>query len=118
MELTEALLKKVVLVSSILGIVTLYLYSGTITVDTVDSLEGVHEESEVRIVGEVLAVSQLEKVAFVTLGRETIEETEIVLFLDRELLLEAGDIVSIVGTTEEYEGEMQLVASSVVLVSE
>ncbi|MBT4446445.1 hypothetical protein HOA92_03055 [archaeon] len=117
MQLTETLLKKVVLCSSLIGLVFLYLYSGTITVDTVDTLDGIREQSEVKISGEVISVSQLEKVAFVTIGFEKLETTDVVLFLDRDLLLSSGDTVEITGTTEEYNGEMQLVASSVVRVS-
>ncbi len=116
MKLTEELLKKIVITGSIIGILFLYWFAGSISLDPISSLDGVPKDTEVKLSGEVLSVSQTEKVAFVTIANYAIEATEVVVFKDRDILLSEGDYIEVVGTTEEYQGEMELIASSIVVV--
>lgn len=116
MQLSESLLKKIVISGSIIGIVFLYWFSGQVTLDPIASLDGVKEDSEVRLQGEVLRVTQTDKVAFIEIANQKVEVSEVIVFKDKDLWLNQGDFVDIVGTTEEYEGEMELIASTIELM--
>lgn len=116
MQLSEELLKKIVITGSLAGIVFLYCFAGTISLDPIASLDGVPKDTEVKLSGKVLSVSQSEKVAFIEIANQAIEITDVVVFKDHDIWLTEGDYVEIVGTTEEYEGEMELIASSIEVV--
>ncbi|MAG60294.1 hypothetical protein CL619_00760 [archaeon] len=116
MQLNEELLKKIVISGSIIGIVFLYWFAGTITLDPIASLEGIPKDTEVKLTGEVLSVSQTEKVAFISVANQAIKITEVVVFKDHDIWLDSGDYVEIVGTTEEYEGKMELIASTITVL--
>ena len=113
MQLSETLLKKLAISGALLGIILLYFYSGTIQFDTVESLERVRPDTEIVLTGKILRVSQTEKVAFVQVANEVIDVSDVIVFKDRNLTLAEGDAVKILGTTEIYEGETQLVASRI-----
>ena len=116
MQLSEAFLKKLAMSGAVLGIFILYLYSGSISFDSVETLDTVRPDTEVKLSGEVLRVSQTEKVAFVQVANEVIDVSDVVVFKDRNLTLATGDKIEVIGTTELREGEMQLIANQILLL--
>ena len=91
------------------------MYSGTVRLDPIRSLEGIAKDSEVNLQGEVISVSQTDTVAFVEVANEAVVVTDVVVFKDRDIWLHAGDYIEVVGTTEEYQGEMEIIASEMIV---
>ena len=113
MDISAKQLTRLVIITSFIGLAILFFYSGNLELDPISSLDGLREDSAVVIRGKVGRVTQLDKVAFMEVENEKIEETTVVLFTDRDVWLHQGDYVEILGTLEEYEGEMEVIGHSV-----
>ncbi|MBT4604931.1 hypothetical protein HOC01_04785 [archaeon] len=112
-NISEKQLTRIVIISAFVGLVLLFFYSGNLELDPISSLDGLREDTAVVIRGKVGRVTQLEKVAFMEVENEKIEETTVVLFTNYDVWLNEGDYVEILGTLEEYEGKMEVIGHNV-----
>ncbi|MBT4650998.1 hypothetical protein HOC13_00565 [Candidatus Woesearchaeota archaeon] len=110
----ENTLKKVSLLVAVLGLLGLWLIASEVDLGVVESIEGVPEGDEVLVKGFVSRVSDVEKVMFLEVENQKVEETTIVLFKDSEIFLEEGDYVEVTGTVEDYNGKKEVIANKVV----
>ncbi len=107
-------LLKISLGVGLLGVLVLYFLSSGISLEAVENINTIEEEEEVKVTGVVGKVSEQEKVVFIKIWNEKIEEINVVLFKEGEIDLKEGDYVEITGTVEEYEGEKELIGNEVV----
>ena len=110
----ENTLKKVSLLVAVLGLLGLWLIASEVDLGVVESIEGVPAGDEVLVKGFVSRVSDVEKVMFLEVENQKVEETTIVLFKDSEIFLEEGDYVEVTGTVEDYNGKKEVIANKVV----
>lgn len=110
----EKTLLKVSLVVGLLGIMFLYFVSSGIDLETIDGLEDVEAEEEVKVNGVLGRVTETEKVIFLEVLNEKVEKIDVVLFKEGEISLSEGDYVEILGTVEEYNGEKEVIGNKVV----
>ncbi len=113
MEISEEKLKKLAFIFGLLGLIILFFYSGNISLMPVSSLEGYSKDNAIVLQGKVSSVSWHDEVAFLELEAQKTEVTPVLLFVDRELWINTGDYVEILGTVEEYEGELEVIGHSV-----
>ncbi len=113
-NMEEKTLLKVSLIVVLLGITALYLVSSKIDLNVIESLDGIEEEAEVKISGVLGRVTETDKVIFLEIFNQKIEETEVVLFKDGEIDLSEGDYVEISGTVEDYLGKKEVIGNKVV----
>ena len=114
LEMEEKTLKKVSLLVAVLGLLGLWLIASEVDFSFVESIEGIPDGDEVLVKGFVSRVSDVEKVMFLEVENQKVEETTIVLFKDSEIFLEEGDYVEVTGTVEDYEGKKEVIANKVV----
>tara|TARA_Y100000310_G_C20638248_1_gene792413 strand:- start:307 stop:651 length:345 start_codon:yes stop_codon:yes gene_type:complete len=110
----EKTLLKLALVVSLGGILLLYFLSSGIDLEAVPGIEEVEENTEVKVVGKLGKVKELDNVAFLEIWREKIMKTTVVLFKDSNISLKKGDYVEITGTVEDYEGKKEVIGNKVV----
>ncbi len=111
----EKSLLKIALICSLIGIFVLYLVSEKISIDEIkiEDLENRDIGDNVKIVGRVEQISNLDKVAFLKIGQMKTENIDVILFKDRDIELRKGDYVEIIGEIDDYEGKRQLIANIV-----
>ena len=82
----EKTLFKIAILCTVVGLLVLFFFSSHIEVDSIDvsRIDATDIDSEVRVVGKVLSVSSTEKVMFLSVGQEKIEDVDVVLFKDSD----------------------------------
>lgn len=109
--MTDRNILKFAFIFSLIGIFALYLISQSIEIPD-SSISDIGKDSFVKIKGIVDSVYETEKVAFVKVIQP--EQIEVVLFKENEFLdIQEGDYIEVSGTSEEYEGETQIVGNVV-----
>lgn len=114
----EKTLLKIALICTIVGLIVLYFISSNITIQEVD-LSRIDETDigdDIKLIGRVEKVSDVEKVMFLDVGQQKIESISVILFKDSDIAISEGDYVEIIGEIEEYEGERQVIANKVRLI--
>ena len=111
----EKALTKIALITTLLGLVGLFVLSTSteVPVSTADSLAEEADGKTVKIRGVIIESRDLEKVAFLTVAEEKMETTTVVLFKDHPLDLSEGAYVEIEGTLETYKGEKEIIANKI-----
>jgi len=109
----EKTLLKVAIFVSIIGLILLFFFTEEIKLVPTGNFDELKVEEEVMVQGRVSKVSQMEKVAFLEVDNEKVEKTKVILFKDHDVWLKAGDYVEVIGTVEEYENEMEIIANKV-----
>ena len=112
----EKTLFKIALVCSVIGLAVLFFVSDNISIDSVDvsSLDSTDIGHEVKVIGSVSKVSSTDKVVFLTVGQQKVEDVSVVLFKDSsDILIKKGDVVELVGTVDDYEGSINIIANAV-----
>ncbi|MBN1385879.1 OB-fold nucleic acid binding domain-containing protein [Candidatus Woesearchaeota archaeon] len=112
----EKLLLKGALIGSIIGLIGLLVTGATSeSIKDYENKEMLDYGSEMRAEGVIDSISSNGNMSFITLKRET--ELGIILFDSYPLPLEKGDRIEIRGTLDEYNGEDELIASEIRLIS-
>jgi len=106
-------LLRIALVCSLLGIFILYLVSDNINVDerSISKINKDNVDEYVKIKGKVSKITDLEKVMFI----EVIQPSSmtVVVFKEENISLNEDDYIEVIGKTEDYEGEMEVIAHRV-----
>lgn len=107
----ESTLLKIALLVSLVGIIILFSISENITIDekTINQLDRTDEEVLLR--GIVTRVTELETVSFIEITQEN--KITVVLFKDYPIDLKEGEVVEVIGKTEEYKGEFEIIGKEV-----
>ena len=107
----ESTLLKIAFVCSLAGIVILFLISDNIEISekTINQLDRMGED--VIIKGTVTKITEMDAVSFIELSQNN--KIVIVLFKDYPIDLEKGEVVEVIGKTEEYNGELELIGKEV-----
>jgi hypothetical protein len=113
-QMQEKTLLKISLLTGIIGIIFLYLVSIAIELPTVQKIDRLAEETEVKLSGIIGKVTSKDQVAFLEVMNEKIEKTDVILFKDQDIYLGEGDYVEITGTIEDYQGRKELVGNKIV----
>ena len=111
----ENTLYKVSVLIAILGLGFLYLYAEEAELPFVNNLEDVSPQQKVKIEGTLTRLRQADKVMFLQVQGERIETLDIVFFPQETVFLHEGDRVEVEGTVEEYQGQKEIIAESIVI---
>ncbi len=113
----EKTLFKLALICSIVGLVVLFFISSNINVQEIDvgKITDSDVGKEVRVIGKILRVSDTEKVMFLEVGQEKVDDVSVVLFKEEPINLKEGDYVELLGEIDEYNGEYNIIANAVKL---
>jgi len=115
-EMNDEMLKRIALVGAIVGLLLTALISGNNTQATlISTIDAVPEGKEIKLTGFVESVSDLGKVMYITIGEQKIEKTNAVLFKSGDVQLIEGQIVTITGTVDSYNGEIQVIGNRIEL---
>ena len=101
------------LATSILGIILLFFITDEINLQEVGSINHISIDQDITISGKVNRVTQTDKVAFLQIANEKVEQIDVVLFKPEYVMLKEGDYVEIEGSTDEYEGKSQIIGNQV-----
>lgn len=116
--MNETTLLKLSMIVATLSLVLLYFYTTSITLDPITSLDTIEPKSTVKLQGTISKIDQQhEKMAFLTVDNEVIQSTKIVLFKNKNISLEKGDIIQIIGSVEEYKGEKEIIGNRVEIIT-
>ncbi len=109
----ESTLLKIALISAILGTAALYFIAGQIEVNekSIDKITSDYIQSDVKIIGHVMKISETDKVAYVDVAQP--KSISVVVFKDGKLQLKENDYIEVTGMVEEYEGNLQLIANEI-----
>ncbi len=109
----ERTLLKLSLLCSVVGLITLFWVSSTVSVETIaiDKVDGTSPYA-IKVYGTVASVRS------VGVGQviEITQPSSIEVFLSDPAALERGDIVEVIGRAEQYQGNAQLIAERVRVV--
>ena len=111
----EKTLFKIALICSIVGLCVLFFISSSIKIGEIDvgKITDSDVGKEVRVIGIVNRVSDTEKVMFLEVGQEKVEDISVVLFKEEAINLKEGDYVELLGELDEYDGEYSIIANAV-----
>ena len=109
----ESNLLRIALVSSLVGLVILFLISGNIEVQhsAVVDLNEMAAEQDVKITGVISSVKDLGKIMI--LGVAQPQTIDVMLFKEGEIKLQKGDFVELTGELREYRGKKEIIASKI-----
>jgi aspartyl/asparaginyl-tRNA synthetase len=113
--LKEKSLFKVAMICSIIGLAALFFVSEKIEVKEIDigKITDSDVGKEVRVLGRVKRVSDTDKVMFLEVGQEKVEDISVVLFKEKKIDIEEGDYVELIGELDKYNGEYSIIANAV-----
>ena len=116
--MNEKILLKIALVCSIFGLFILFIFSDNISISEKDisKIEDEKIGSDVKVIGRVSKVTNTDKVVFLEIYQEKIEEVTVVLFKDQNITLTPGMRVEITGSIEDYDGKVEIIGNKVVLI--
>lgn len=105
-------LLKIAIISSVLGIMLLFLLSSKEIVGElqIGRLDETYLEQNVRITGTIQRFSEYEKIAYLNITQENSVKVVIFKKPDQEFNFTQGDKVEILGKVDEYNG-LQIIAN-------
>ncbi len=110
----EKTLFVVSLVIAVLGLLFLFFYAEEVDIRSVGQLDTALPQEQVLVQGIVTRMGGNDKVLFLEIAGERVENIEVIVFKEEDIYLQEGDYVEITGTVEEYQGKKEVVASTVV----
>ena len=113
--MNESLLYKISLAAMILGLSFLYIYAEEVQLPVENNIEYISPSEKIRIEGVLTKLSQSEKVMFLQVQGERIEQLDVVFFPKEEIFLHQGDMVEIQGTVEEFQGKKEIIAEEIII---
>ncbi len=110
----EKTLYQISLFLTLLGLLILLFYAENVELDAITHLDEVKSSEAVKLQGKITQLTAKDKALFLKVEGEKTVTTDVIVFDDEELFLQEGDWVNIYGTTEEYNGKKEVIASKVV----
>ena len=108
----EKTVLKIALISSLVGLLVLYLISDNITIEekNIEKITLDNKDEFVKVRGLVNKVVDTEKVTIIEIMQPN--EITVVLFKNenKATLIQEGNEVEIIGKVDEYEGELEIIA--------
>ena len=107
----EKTLLKIALICSLLGLLILYLISGSIEIKekNIEKITLENKDEFVKLRGIVSNVVDTEKVVIMEITQP--QEITVVLFKDKEPVnIQQGNEVEVIGKVDEYEGKLEIIA--------
>ena len=113
----ERTLFKIAILCFLVGIVPLFFIADNIDLREIDvsEIEGENIGDDVKLLGEVVAVSNTEKVMFLEVAQQKIEIVDVVLFKEEDIMIKEGDYIELVGELDDYNGSVNIIANAVKL---
>lgn len=115
--MNERTILKISLILVILGLIFLYGYADGFNFKAIESYDSLQLEKQVELSGIVSRVSQTEKVTFLELSAQKKETLTVVVFNQENMFIKEGDYVELVGTVEDYNGKMEIIANQIEIKS-
>lgn len=111
----EKTLLKIALISGIIGLVILFLVSDNLEIKEkdIDKINKANVEEDVKLIGTISKMTQLEKVAFIELQQPATMTVIVFKAKNKNLSLYEGDNIEIIGEIDEYEGELEVIAQRI-----
>ena len=112
-EMKEKTLLQIALIAGIAGIVVLFFVSSTIEINekTIDKINTQNVGEDVKLIGTIKNVYQSENAYFIEISQPS--SLTIILFKDKNISLQVGDTVEIIGKIDEYEGKLEVIGQRV-----
>ncbi|MBI4983428.1 hypothetical protein HZC32_02190 [Candidatus Woesearchaeota archaeon] len=110
----EKMLYKVSTALIIAGIIILFLYAEEFDLKGIESIETVQPQEPIKISGTITKLTPRDKALFLEIEGNRVEKTDVIVFSSEPLFLQKGDFVEVYGTTEEYKGTKEVIASKVI----
>lgn len=111
----EKTLLRIALISGIIGLVILFIISDNLEIKEkdIDKINKANVEEDVKLIGTISRITNLEKVTFIELEQPA--TMTIILFKDKNknITLYKGDKVEIIGEIDEYNGELEVIAQRI-----
>ena len=115
----EKTLLKIALICSLLGLLVLYIISGSMEIKekNIEKITLENKDEFVKLQGIVSNVVDTEKVMIVDLVQP--QEITIVMFKNENITadIQQGNEVEVIGKVDEYEGKMEIIADRVRVIS-
>ncbi len=105
-------------VTTIVGLLLLFFFAEEVPVQKVENLEDFSPQEVVRLEGVINKVTKKENVFFLEVAGIRRENQQVIIFPKEDLYLKPGNIVEITGLVEEYHGQKELIASTIVVKGE
>ena len=113
-KMQESNLLKLAIIVAVLGLIVLAVISSTSELDATNTYDIGRSQlnKDVRIVGEVSSVKELDKMFFVEVSQQ--KPVTVIVFKDgKEKAFAVGNEVDITGQLREYKGKMEIIAEKV-----
>jgi len=110
----EQTLFKIALISAIIGLVFLFLYSQTIDLKQVEHLDDAFLTEQIKINGVIESITSTNKATFLKITGSKIDTFDVILFPEEKIDLKEGDAIEITGKIEEYNGKKEIIADKIV----
>ncbi|MFA5142382.1 MAG: hypothetical protein WC471_05425 [Candidatus Woesearchaeota archaeon] len=108
----EKTLLKLAVVSSIIGLIILFVMSSFTQLDNTDisKLTSLDVDKTLKVTGIITKISQTEQTTMLEIAQHNRMP---VLIFDTNLTLNKGDEVEIIGKAQDYNGELELIADRI-----
>ncbi len=112
----EKTLFKTALIVSIVGVAVLFFISDFSELGETDIQEITIDDLDknVKVIGAVTKVIDTDKVIIMDIAQQ--EELKVVVFKDKNVSLKRGDYIEVLGTVEEYKGELEIIGDRIRLI--
>ena len=114
----EKTIIKVAMITTIFGLLLLWLIADEVTPLTLENLEKIKPQESVNLEGTVTKLVHKGSTYFLDVDAIRQEKMSIVVFPSEEVYLKEGNIVAIQGTVQEYKGKKEVIASKIVVKGE
>ena len=115
-KMQEPTLLKVALISTILGLMFLFIYSQTLDLKQVEQLDQAFLNQQIKIKGVIEGITETEKATFLKVSGHNVEQFNIIFFPEEAVSLKTGEVVEISGKVTEYNGKKEIVADEIKVV--
>lgn len=113
----EQTLLKIALISTIVGLMFLFIYSQTIDLKMVENIDQAKVNEPVKIEGTIEQITTTDKAVFLKLSGYQWNTFDVILFPEEQLSLNQGDKVEIYGKIASYNGQKEIIADEVIKTS-
>ena len=111
----EKQLIRISLTIACIGIIVLLFFADSFELVTINNIENIENEQEVKLQGVITRLTKLDKVMFIELEGEQIVKSDVILFPEEDIYLQKGNYVEITGTIEEYNNKKEVIANEIIL---
>ncbi len=109
------MLLRIALLGSVIGVALLFLLASQLEVDAevISRVDELPEGEEVEVTGKVVRATDRDKVMFLEIAEQRVEKVTVVLFKSGKIVVNEGDVVTVTGSLDEYEGKKQIIGNRV-----